>query len=284
MGAFDLDAEDFVLHSEFLEHCSQRFLSFNPGTKFPYASAWRVRKYEERGYTIGRMEFQKILLSCAEKPITNWSDLKEQLGGVYGEAITIPEGEEFSRDAMWTAINTLKFSTEPCGYPSAEEAIASVSKREIRVFEHNEQKFANFEGETWTHVSKLPKVTKLVTLDEVLKGKTFFKKVVVSGDHFKAPHQPQFTYRMGEEAVAVGPGLYVYNDITSARNHHVYGTGQEFAILELKPSSVEDINLYDYGNPFQNLTLKKAVVVAKHDVCPPKSETLLTIELEELPF
>ena len=55
MGAFDLDAEKFILHEKFLLHCSQRFLSFNPNTRYPYASAWRVRKYEEKGFTIGKM-------------------------------------------------------------------------------------------------------------------------------------------------------------------------------------------------------------------------------------
>lgn len=279
MGAFDLDTEEFILHSEFLEHCSQRFLSFNPATRFPYASACRVKKYEDRGFTIGRMEFQKILLACAEKPINSWEDLKEQLGGVYGEAITIPEGEDFSRAGMWKAVNTLHFTKDPCGYPTAEEAIASISGREIPVLQHNDTNYADFGDGSWTAISKMPKVSKLVTLDDILKEKTFFKKVVVSGDHFKAPHRGEFIYRMGEEAVAIGPGLYVYNDITSARQHHVYGT-HDFAVLELKPSSVEDINLAGYGNPLQGVTLKKAKVIAKHDVSMP----LVPVDLDEKPF
>ena len=105
MGAIDLDTRELVLHDEFLKHNSQRFLRFNHGTKFPLASATRVLKYQARGYTLGKGDMLKIVLACRGVKIDTWEDLKDQIGGAYGDKVELAgEGQEFSLE---NAINSL---------------------------------------------------------------------------------------------------------------------------------------------------------------------------------
>ena len=48
--------EQFVLHSKFMQHNSQRYLEFNTGTAYPLISALRVSKYAEKGYNISKAQ------------------------------------------------------------------------------------------------------------------------------------------------------------------------------------------------------------------------------------
>jgi hypothetical protein len=93
MGAVDLDADELVLHPDFMKHNSQRFLRFNAGRRYPLASATRVLKYQQRGYTIGKGDILKIALACRGVKIETWDDLKDQIGGAYGEKVAL-SGEE----------------------------------------------------------------------------------------------------------------------------------------------------------------------------------------------
>lgn len=105
MGAYDFDAKEFVFHDDFLKHNSQRFLRFHPGTRYPLASATRVLKYQDRGYTIGKGDILKIALASRKPKIDTWEDLKDQIGGAYGEKVVLAgEGQEFSLDAAIAAL------------------------------------------------------------------------------------------------------------------------------------------------------------------------------------
>ncbi|MBX4941137.1 hypothetical protein [Rhizobium binae] len=105
MGALDFDTDEFVFHDDFLKHNSQRFLRFHPGTRYPLASATRVLKYQDRGYTIGKGDILKIALAGRKVKIESWEDLKDQIGGAYGEKVVIgSEGKEFSLDAAIAAL------------------------------------------------------------------------------------------------------------------------------------------------------------------------------------
>lgn len=258
MGAYDLDEERFVLHGNFLEHCSQRFLSFNRATRFPYASARRVKKYEDRGYTIGTIEFQKIMLACAAKPITSWDDLREQIGGVYGEAITIPDGEDFSEAAMWRALETLTFKGPNGGFENAEEAIVAISNAPIRCFRSADEIYAEILGEF--HIVKSePKNPIWVTASDAI-GTIFYKKAIIKDGRYFGPHYSNFEYKIGEEAISQsGPGLFVYTTLERARQHGTYQS-QKQIILELHATCADDII---FG---PEIKLKKARVVATHDV------------------
>jgi hypothetical protein len=103
MGAVDLDTKEFIAHDDFLKHNSQRLLQFNHKTKYPIASALRMRKYQERGYTISAAEFLKVILACRIPQINSWEDLQAQLGGPYGDKVKLSEGQ-FSPEAACLAI------------------------------------------------------------------------------------------------------------------------------------------------------------------------------------
>lgn len=106
MGAYDYDAQEFVLHDDFMKHNAQRFLRFNPGTRFPLASATRVLKYQQRGYTIGKGDILKIALACRSVKIDSWEDLKDQIGGAYGEKVVLSnEDVPFTLDAAIEALS-----------------------------------------------------------------------------------------------------------------------------------------------------------------------------------
>lgn len=263
MGAFDLDDEGFVLHPMFLEHCSQRYLSFNTGTRFPYASGWRVNKYREKGFTIGKIEYQKILLACAAKPITSWEDLKEQIGGVYGEAITIPENEEFTQEGMWRALETLTFKGPSGGFDSVEVAIAMMSRTPIKCFRHEGCVWADiYNDNDYTKLPSEPRNAKFVSISEAM-GSVFYKKALVKNGKYVGPHRTEFEYRVGEVVVSPsGPGIFCYSDIRAAENHSAYNGSAVHCVLELHIESEADISFSDQGQ----LTLKKAKVVAAHDI------------------
>lgn len=261
MGAFDLDEGKFILHDMFLEHCSQRFLSFNRNTRFPYASGWRVNKYREKGFTIGKIEYQKILLACAAKPINSWEDLKEQVGGVYGEAITIPEDEEFSQDGMWRAIETLTFKGPSGGFDDVNHAVASISRKPIRCFRSEGKLYADLYGENdFEEIKHEPKTPEFVSMEEAI-GLTFYKKVLRKNGRLVGPHRTEFEYKVGETVVSPsGPGLFCYTNKASAWGHSAWDGGKnEHLVLELRAESAEDICFGD------QITLKKAFVVAAHE-------------------
>lgn len=113
MGAYDYDTGEFVLHDDFMKHNAQRFLRFNKGTRFPLASLTRVLKYQQRGYTIGKGDMLKIALACRGVRIESWDDLKDQIGGAYGEKVVLgKEHEEFSLDAAIDALTTANDGSE----------------------------------------------------------------------------------------------------------------------------------------------------------------------------
>lgn len=105
MGAYDLSKAEFVLHDDFLKHNSQRFLRFHPGTRYPLASAARVLKYLQRGYTLSKSDMLKIVLASRKTQIESWEDLADQIGGAYGDKVLLrTEGQEYSIEAAIAAL------------------------------------------------------------------------------------------------------------------------------------------------------------------------------------
>lgn len=84
MGAYDFKTEEFIFHSSFLAHNSQRLLKVNEKTAYPIVTSLRVQKYLDKGYTISKPELIKIMLVINQLNITTYKQLKEQMGGMYG--------------------------------------------------------------------------------------------------------------------------------------------------------------------------------------------------------
>lgn len=145
MGAFDYDASEFVFHDDFLKHNSQRFLRFHPGTRFPLASATRVLKYQDRDYTIGKGDVLKIALACRKVKIDSWEELKDQIGGAYGEKVVLGnEDKEFSLDAAIEAMTVDDAGKELWVANDNEEQPGSAIGLQ--------QKLANLKGEEFNEI------------------------------------------------------------------------------------------------------------------------------------
>lgn len=119
MGAYDYDAKEFVFHDDFLKHNSQRFLRFNPGTRYPLASATRVLKYQQRGYSIGKGDILKIVMACRGVQIETWEQFADQIGGAYGDKVVFGrEHEAFTLDAAIEALTVNDDGSEPWVQPA----------------------------------------------------------------------------------------------------------------------------------------------------------------------
>lgn len=134
MAAYDIDAETFVLHDDFLKHAAQRFLRFHSGTRYPFGSLVRVLKYQERGYSIGKGDLLRIALCCHEIPLSSWDDLARAIGGQYGEKAKIDESEPFTMDAALKIFDNsdIMVHSDPEEMPgSADELLHKIGVRMI---------------------------------------------------------------------------------------------------------------------------------------------------------
>ncbi len=111
MAVFDLKTDSLVLHDNFFKHLSQRYLSINPETSYPLISVLRVNKYTSKGYTCSKSQLLKLLLAVNKLKIESWSELFDQLGGMYG---TPPEEifdttQQFSLELAIQTLESVEF-------------------------------------------------------------------------------------------------------------------------------------------------------------------------------
>jgi hypothetical protein len=128
MAALDLETGDFHFHPTFLPDTSKRDLIFNYGTAYPLASAMRVIKYQEKGYSIRKSEMLKVITACSMRQLSGWDDLRDQIGGRYGSAADLETNGEFSLEGAIKAIDAL-IETKPLTVDTpatAEEALAVI--------------------------------------------------------------------------------------------------------------------------------------------------------------
>lgn len=84
MGALEMKGDTWKFHEDFFKHNSQRFIQFNENTSYPLISALRIAKYKDKGYSISKAQFMKVMIAINAKNISNWETLMEELGGMYG--------------------------------------------------------------------------------------------------------------------------------------------------------------------------------------------------------
>lgn len=137
MAAIELNANnhELVMHPQFLSDVASRTLHFNPGTKFPYISLVRTRKYTDKGYKIGKGNMLSIAVACASTPITNWLQAKYQLGGIYGYNIEleIDNDTEFTTEKLHevvTKIKDHKFAVNFSDYEACIEMLTGESYKD----------------------------------------------------------------------------------------------------------------------------------------------------------
>lgn len=87
MGAYQVLTGKFFLHKDFMQHNSQRKLVVNHNTAYPIISLFRLKKYEERGYSASRTQVMKLALAVAALDMNTWEYAIDQLGSMYGSNI-----------------------------------------------------------------------------------------------------------------------------------------------------------------------------------------------------
>lgn len=116
MAAFDFETEEFVFHEDFWKDLSARRININPKTDYPIITSLRVDKYKQKGYTISKAQYLKLMLMINSLEIDSWEFMRDQVGGMYGysfEEIFKPQdGEEFSIDKAIEKIKKLSIIRE----------------------------------------------------------------------------------------------------------------------------------------------------------------------------
>jgi hypothetical protein len=133
----DKDNYELVMHPQFLSDVASRTLHFNDGTRFPYISALRMKKYADRGYKIGKGHTLAIAAACATIPIKNWEEAKYQLGGVYGYAIDLEmdKDTEFTPRALHDVLTRIRddaFVYNPSNFEALFQELAGRSYDEYK--------------------------------------------------------------------------------------------------------------------------------------------------------
>lgn len=128
MAAYSFKEKEFVLHPDFLLHLSQRRLMFNKNTKYPFVSALRVDKYKQKGFSISKSQFMRILLACGEKEINSWEELASQMAGLYGcftkDVFDITK--EFSKEEAFIQLDKLQLPDKPTHYLTTNCSFSSI--------------------------------------------------------------------------------------------------------------------------------------------------------------
>lgn len=84
MGAYDFEFGEWWFDRDFFKHNAQRYLKYNTGTRYPLISALRVGKYKEKGYSISKTEYLRVVMNLMSLPLHSWEAAKEHIGGFYG--------------------------------------------------------------------------------------------------------------------------------------------------------------------------------------------------------
>lgn len=212
MGAYDCAKEEFILHEEFLKHNSQRYLKFHEGTAFPLMSALRVDKYREKGYTISKPEYLRVLLTCVQSAsgISSWEDFGEHIGGMYG----IPVEEVFDTEKPFNLTEAI----EQLSKIESTEKYKPVETEYTVVMEHL-RKAHNRDREPTKYLKVVSVTTSPVT--------------------FTSCFRPTFEYKIGSIVNGGPSGIWYANEDTIYDNYYI--DRKDTVVIELEPTSNAEI-------------------------------------------
>lgn len=210
MGAYDIKKNEMVLHPDFLVHNAQKYLQYNPNTNFPINSLLRVRKYEERGYSISKSQMLRIIVSCMNKEIKTWEDFENQIGGMYGEDVS----KIFDKTKEFTL----------------EEAISqldSVVSTQTKLNDFPYKEGQTIEGLLSSILSKETDILGIGYKKEDYKGR-YFKWVKEKEGILCSHYSNNFIYTVGKTINGGVKGIFFFTT-----EDHTYPTYQEGVLLEL---------------------------------------------------
>ena len=216
MGAYDFGTEEFVLADKFLEDNACKQLTFNEATQFPIVSALRVDKYKEKGYSISKSEYIRVLLTCMKLPVNSWKELKHHMGGMYGINLDklFKDDEPFSLDVAIKQLANLYLREDYNEY---------MLKTEIKPIGFNELiqdiKFVNFKQDAFKFKDKwyyldynndlnsaddFKDIAKsnLMSVKEFFTKHPLYKNIKKTDDGYVSYCDGFFKYKLGQEVVA----------------------------------------------------------------------------------
>lgn len=209
MAGWDSKTGKVESHEDFLLHNSQRYLKYNPKTKFPLISALRVQKYKGRGYYISKSEYLKIMFSIMQLKIGTWQEFKDQCGNLYGLDYVKDkhiQDKEFNIENAMEVIESIDFD-QPC-----ESRLIPLNSSVIKfVLNTDIVPYCKIgDGNILSGVTSVPNDTlQKFMSDGLVKGVESPLETVIGGRLYKwvrsdlrSHYDRDFQYVLGEEAIA----------------------------------------------------------------------------------
>ncbi|MGL5329972.1 MAG: hypothetical protein ACRDD7_11935 [Peptostreptococcaceae bacterium] len=266
MGAFDFKTEEFILHKDFLQHNSQRILKYNSKTAYPIVSALRVDKYKEKGYTISKPEYMRVIMSCMVLNVDTYDELKEQLGGMYGidydEVIKPKDDEKFSvvdiidkMQYMYLHKDYFKPKREAVDIEDFRMLIYEITGVKPKAFRFDGKLYEVFSGifaeKEESFFEEIKSGSRVVYeevdfMKDVLKSNKVYKLVEKTKDgKYISFYDNKFEYKIGETIIP-DFGTYGYGGIWATikegLKYTTYSTRGNAAVIELEIDGIEDIH------------------------------------------
>lgn len=255
MAAYDFKTEGFILHDDFLLHNVSKTLIFNDKTDYPIISALRVQKYRDKGFKISKCEFLRIMLTVLNLKIDNYKDLKEQMGGMYGENFDelIENKDEFDMAKVIEDLSKLSLQEKEEDYKTCigeiddwDLFVAKVTGEKIKYFVHNDNQYViDSDGDISTdhHNDDEEKYYEKVEPNTIFSFPIYKYKYVCKkkNNGMSSFYDESFTYKLGEvEAKNKSVGLFACDmkDLCSTS----YAHRNDKICLELRVNNLNDLN------------------------------------------
>ncbi len=282
MGAYDFGTENFVLHPDFLKANSQRVLVFNEKNSFPIMSALRVNRYKEKGYTISREEYLRIIIECMRLNIKSYEELKEQIGGMYGdldydEVLRPKDNEIFSLSLVTQKMKNIASDPRYFSKKISQPNIYDMNLL-IDCVIGKERKLIKFRDEIYSYDTAFHKIThqtlpiklEKITLSEYFKDDPFiYKNVKLCKDgKLRSFFDSSFKYKIGEMASGCGKstlfgndtiGIFGYKNLLMARDG--YGREEKGRVILKMHIDWNDVIKISDSEIIQQIEVKRAMPV-----------------------
>ncbi|QJI52366.1 hypothetical protein [Psychrobacillus phage Perkons] len=255
MGVFDFKTEDFVLHDDFMKHNSQRILKFNSETAYPIISSLRIQKYEDKGYSISKAEFVRVVMTCMKLEINTYTELKNHLGGLYGinmdKLFEDVANQEFDLQTAIDKIADITLSddyfTKPASieWKDINEILAMISKKPSKYITINgitylisvtgELKVANSKAEN--HID--------IEVDTFVNDLKIYKFVEKRDNGLFSYYDKKFEYKVGEQVIPKNNKLW-FNFKSDIKSSSYYNNKNSVLIEATIPNEKALLKLNDH--------------------------------------
>lgn len=274
MGAYDFDKEEFVLHQDFLRHNASRILKFNANTAFPIVSALRVQKYVNKGYSISKAEYLRIMLTIINSKISTYEELKAQMGGMYGEnydnLLEPKDKEELDIPGIVEKMKYINYEKDYFVLPQNngigdwDDFVYGVLQEKIKYFVYNNVKYRLVHGELEQISKPLDDKYVEVNVEDVVKFPLTRYKYVkrTSDDNLKSYYDSSYVWKIGENVAKNR-----YNGLYAVKSSQVdscsYCNEKDSVLLELVIESIDDVNriqdLLDNTCDYKRVVVKRVI-------------------------